>query len=160
MTSILLLAGSEKYRSITTGHYRFALGAVLVYDISNADSFKNCRFWLESIHNFADDNVVIALVGKVDVLNGAGNKVDMLNVNQSRREVPKETAEKFARENNLIFIGESSAVSNQNIKEVMDALLERIFIAQSELVKQGKKREATLRISEEEAMLNNHRCCY
>lgn len=43
------LAGSEKYRSITTGHYRFALGAVLIYDISNANSFKNCRYWLENI---------------------------------------------------------------------------------------------------------------
>jgi hypothetical protein len=32
-------AGSEKYRSITTGHYRFALGAVLVYDITNRESF-------------------------------------------------------------------------------------------------------------------------
>jgi GTPase SAR1 family protein len=59
----LFLAGSEKYRSITTGHYRFALGAVLVYDISNADSFKNCRYWLENIRTYADENVVIALVG-------------------------------------------------------------------------------------------------
>jgi hypothetical protein len=33
-------------------------------------------------------------------------------VNQSKREVPKEMAEKFARENNLIFVGESSAYSN------------------------------------------------
>jgi hypothetical protein len=38
--------------------------------------------------------------------------------------VPKELAEKFARENNLIFVGETSAYSNQNVKEVMDALLE------------------------------------
>ena len=35
-----------------------------------------------------------------------------------------------------------------------------IFLVQSELVKKGKKRLETLRISEEEAMLNNHRCCY
>ena len=57
------LAGSEKYRSITTGHYRFALGAILVYDITNLDTFKNCRYWLEHIKNYADENVVIALVG-------------------------------------------------------------------------------------------------
>jgi hypothetical protein len=74
--------------------------------------------------------------------------------------VPRETAERFARENNLVFIGESSAQSNQNIKEVMDALVERIFLVQSELVKKGKKKVETLRISEEELMLNNHRCCY
>lgn len=53
-----------------------------------------------------------------------GNKTDVLHVNQNKREVPKDVAEKFARDNNLIFIGESSALSNQNIKEVMDALFE------------------------------------
>jgi hypothetical protein len=45
-------------------------------------------------------------------------------VNPIKREVPKELAEKFARENNLIFVGESSSQNNLNIKEVMDALLE------------------------------------
>jgi hypothetical protein len=40
------------------------------------------------------------------------NKTDVLHVNPNKREVPTETAEKFARENNLIFVGESSALSN------------------------------------------------
>ena len=60
----LIVAGSEKYRSITTGHYRFALGAVLMYDICNGDTFKDCRYWLDNVRTYADENVVIALVGK------------------------------------------------------------------------------------------------
>jgi hypothetical protein len=40
------------------------------------------------------------------------NKADVLHVNQNKREVPKEAAEKFAKENNLIFFGESSALAN------------------------------------------------
>jgi GTPase SAR1 family protein len=77
----LIIAGSEKYRSITTGHYRFALGAVLMYDISNADSFKNCRYWLENIKTYADDNVVIALVGKFNFSkNRQNNKIIFKNV--------------------------------------------------------------------------------
>ena len=60
----MYIAGSEKYRSITTGHYRFALGAVLVYDVSNYETFRNCRYWLSNIKEYADENVVIALVGK------------------------------------------------------------------------------------------------
>lgn len=43
-------------------------------------------------------------------------------------------AEKFARDNNLIFVGESSALSNQNIKEVMDALYEKIYMVQNDLI--------------------------
>lgn len=122
-----------------------------MYDISNLESFKNCKYWLENIKTYADENVVIALVA---------NKTDVLHVNIKKREVSKELAEKFARDNNLIFIGESSALSNHNIKEVMDALYERIFMIQSELIRNGKKRRETLKISEEELMLNNHRCCY
>lgn len=72
----------------------------------------------------------------------------------------KEAAEKFARENSLLFIGESSALSNQNINEVMDALLERIYLVQNELIKKGVKTKEVLKVSEEEIMLNNHRCCY
>jgi len=42
----------------------------------------------------------------------------------------------------------------------MEVLLEKIFLVQHELVKKGKKRKETLKVSEEELMLNNHRCCY
>lgn len=38
-----------------------------------------------------------------------GSKTDIANVNPAKREVSKDAAEKFARDNNLIFIGESSA---------------------------------------------------
>jgi Rab family protein len=82
-TLILFLAGSEKYRSITTGHYRFALGAILVYDIMSSDSFKSCSYWVESIRNYADENCVIALVG---------NKTDTVNMAPHRRQVYIEEA--------------------------------------------------------------------
>ena len=42
-------AGTEKYRAITVAHYRKALGCLIVYDITNAQSFKNVRFWLDSL---------------------------------------------------------------------------------------------------------------
>ena len=39
-------AGTEKYRAITQAHYRKAHGCLIVYDITNYDSFKSVRFWL------------------------------------------------------------------------------------------------------------------
>lgn len=42
-------AGTEKYRAITVAHYRKALGCLIVYDITNYQSFKNVRFWLDSL---------------------------------------------------------------------------------------------------------------
>ena len=48
--------------SITTTHYRFAVGAFLVYDICNVQSFINLRDWLHKIREFSDNDVVIGLV--------------------------------------------------------------------------------------------------
>lgn len=39
-------------------------------------------------------------------------------------------------------------------------LFVEIYMVQNDLVKQGKKRGDLLKISEEELLLNNHRCCY
>jgi len=80
-----------------------------MYDVCNRESFKNCSYWLQNVRSYADENVVIALVGISFSSHIIGNKADILHVNQNRRDVPKEEAEKFARDNNLIFIGEASS---------------------------------------------------
>ncbi len=62
-------AGSEKYRAITTGHYRNAVGALLVYDISNEESFYNLTYWLENLRENADEHIIIALIAnKCDIM--------------------------------------------------------------------------------------------
>lgn len=55
--------------SITTTHYRFAVGAFLVYDVTNIQSFINLKDWLQKIREFSDPNVIIVLVA---------NKLDMV----------------------------------------------------------------------------------
>ena len=42
-------AGQEKYRAITVSHYRRALGALIVYDITKRNTFENAKYWLESL---------------------------------------------------------------------------------------------------------------
>lgn len=55
-------SGAKQFLSITTTHYRFAVGAFLVYDICNVQSFINLRDWLHKIREFSDNDVVIGLV--------------------------------------------------------------------------------------------------
>ncbi len=107
------LAGCERYRAITTGHYRRAEGALLVYDVTNKESFQNLGYWLKELREQADPNLVIALVG---------NKVDVLFTEPGKREVHKEEAVMFAKKNGLIFTDESSALADVNVKEVVDTL--------------------------------------
>ena len=47
-------SGSERYRSITTGHYRAAVGALLVMDITEEQSFSNLDYWLQQLRDNAD----------------------------------------------------------------------------------------------------------
>ena len=74
-------AGSEKYRSMTINHYRNAVGALLVYDISNEESFNNLSFWLEELKRNLDPYALIGL---------CANKVDIMFSTPEKREVFKE----------------------------------------------------------------------
>eukprot|EP00227_Mantoniella_beaufortii_P005489 CAMPEP_0197608396 /NCGR_PEP_ID=MMETSP1326-20131121/48992_1 /TAXON_ID=1155430 /ORGANISM="Genus nov. species nov., Strain RCC2288" /LENGTH=127 /DNA_ID=CAMNT_0043176593 /DNA_START=131 /DNA_END=511 /DNA_ORIENTATION=- len=56
-------AGQERYRAITSAYYRGAVGALLVYDISNHSTFENVERWLKELRDHADENIVVMLVG-------------------------------------------------------------------------------------------------
>jgi len=56
-TQIWDTSGAKTFLSITTTHYRFAVGAILVYDVTNLQSFLNLKEWLEKIREYSDENV-------------------------------------------------------------------------------------------------------
>ena len=80
-TQIWDTAGQEKYRSITSAHYRKAVGALLVYDVTKEKTFESIKRWLEEIRQHADRDIVLMLVG---------NKVDITNEYPQQRKVSKE----------------------------------------------------------------------
>ncbi|KAJ0059014.1 hypothetical protein NL108_007311, partial [Boleophthalmus pectinirostris] len=61
-------AGQERYRTITTAYYRGAMGFILMYDITNDDSFNAVQDWSTQIKTYSWDNAQVLLVG---------NKCDM-----------------------------------------------------------------------------------
>lgn len=110
-------AGQERYRSITSAHYRRSAGAILVYDVTKKKTFLNVSKWLEEIRQNADTDIVIMLVG---------NKVDLVEENESKRKVTFQQGANFAKENNLFF-AEASAVSKLNVKHIFENLLQEIY---------------------------------
>ncbi|XP_046722401.1 ras-related protein Rab-26-like isoform X4 [Silurus meridionalis] len=64
-------AGQERFRSVTHAYYRDAQALLLLYDITRKSSFDNIRAWLTEIHEYAQKDVVIMLLG---------NKTWQLNV--------------------------------------------------------------------------------
>lgn len=106
-------AGQERYRAITTAYYRGALGALIVYDITKADSFEHVNRWLDQLRAHADPNAVIMLVG---------NKCDL----ESMREVPVESGRELAETERLLFL-ETSALDATNVEKAFLTVLERIY---------------------------------
>jgi len=56
-------AGQDRYRAITNTYYRHAIGVMLVYDISERDSFENLERWLVELRDHADEKIKVILVG-------------------------------------------------------------------------------------------------
>ena len=56
-------AGQDRYRAITNTYYRHAIGVMLVYDISNKESFENLERWLVELRDHADEKIEVVLVG-------------------------------------------------------------------------------------------------
>lgn len=61
-------AGQEAFQSITRSYYRGAAGALVVFDLTKEESFKNAERWLDETKNNGSDEMVVCLVGnKVDL---------------------------------------------------------------------------------------------
>jgi small GTP-binding protein len=96
-------AGQERFRSISKSYFRNAVGAVLVYDITNLSSFDQLGDWLNDLQSLAAPNSYILLVG---------NKSDL----EKSRQVGAEIVKDFAERHHLESI-ETSAQSGKNVKE-------------------------------------------
>ncbi len=116
-------AGQERYQAITAAHYKRARGAMIVYDVTKLSSFNNVKKWMDALTTHAGQGLVIMLVG---------NKLDLVTGNPKERKVPRELAEKFAKDHNLLF-DEASAVSNVKIKESFEQLMEAIYNEQTKV---------------------------
>lgn len=55
-------AGQETFKSITRSYYRGSIGVILVYDITNRDSFNNVSKWLDETKSYANDKITVMLV--------------------------------------------------------------------------------------------------
>ena len=115
-------AGQERYKSLTKGFFRNAEGVMLVYDVTNSETYENLKFWLQSIKNNTSPDM-----GEIPIIL-IGNKIDCED-----REVKHEEAENFWKEQGYPYF-ETSAKTGENIDNTIKYLVKKVIN-----IKEGKK---------------------
>lgn len=105
-------AGQERFRTITSSYYRGAHGIIIVYDVTDQESFNNVKTWLQEIDRFGTAGVLKLLVG---------NKNDLTD----KKVVDTEVAKEFADSIGIPFI-ETSALDSSNVEEAFLIMTKQI----------------------------------
>jgi small GTP-binding protein len=105
-------AGQELFRSVTRGYYRGSAGALLLFDLTNRESFESIGRWLQDIRDVARVDVVTVLIG---------NKSDLAD----QRQVTTDEATAFAKEHGMAYF-ETSAKTGSNVGDSVNACVSSI----------------------------------
>jgi len=118
------VAGHERFGTMTRVYYKYAIAAIIVFDVSRPATFEAVSKWREDLNS------------KVSLANGESipcillaNKCDLAGVN-----VDNKALENFSKEHNFVAWFTTSAAQNTNIDEAMKFLVARILdIAESNI---------------------------
>ena len=102
-------AGQEKFKSLIPMYIRDANIILVVYDITNKDSFVHTEHWVNETKDLKREDAIFVLVG---------NKIDL----EEKRVVSSKEAESFANEKGFLF-HEVSAKTGDEIQELFTSVI-------------------------------------
>jgi len=108
-------AGQERFRSLSVNYFRRADGVVLMYDVTNVDSFINVREWMDSIMDSSPEGIPVLL---------CANKTDLrgkMMENGDQQFVTSSEGAQLASSYGVFFM-ETSAASGANVDSAMLSL--------------------------------------
>ena len=140
-------AGQERFKNIIASYYRGAHGILLIYDVTDKDSFKNLSNWIIEIEKNSSKQVLKVLIG---------NKTDL----EDKRVVSYNQGKEFADTYGLKYI-ETSAKKNLNVNEAFETLGRELIIASEEkkITKQKQNKKITVAKAQDLNVEKKNGCC-
>ena len=107
-------AGQERYMALNKSLFQKVQGIILMYDLTNRDSYENITKWLNLVNQTVINKTVILV----------GNKLDL---SEEKRIVSETEAEQLAKDNHISFF-EGSGASGENVDKIFKSIAEKIYI--------------------------------
>ena len=125
--------GQERFKTVLPSYYRGVHGILLVYDVTEKDSFNNLNYWLMEIEKNANKNVIKVLIG---------NKTDL----EDKRVISYNQGKEFADMHGLKFV-ETSVKKNKNVREAFEILGREIMAANLDKTIDKQKQNKKITVS-------------
>ena len=139
-------AGQERFKNIQASYYKGASGILVVYDITNRESFEHVNSWLIEIEKNGNKNVYKFLIG---------NKNDL----EDQRVVTKEEGEEFASINGMDFF-ETSAKTAYQVQDAFIQLTKNIIKTVSKEKNQDMNKSMKIKPGNSNNIpIKNKKCC-
>ena len=129
-------AGQEVFRSLVGFYARDAKGAFILFDVTDAQSFKDLKQWIEFANDQAPDAKIIIF----------GNKIDL----GENRTVSSEEIAEFADQQGVSYI-EGSAKTSQGVRDAVENMAEAVM--------QHNKKETSVINLEKSSKKKEGKCC-
>ena len=138
-------AGQEKFRAISVNYVKGSNGVILVFDITNKESFDLLETWMNELRENNKVDISKVLIG---------NKSDLEN----KREVSKEEAEQFAESIGCKYF-EGSAKTGDNIFDALDEIARITYFSVKDNEEEISRDSIALEKDKDKDKEQKKRCC-
>ena len=134
-------AGQERYMALNKNLFQKVQGIILMYDLTNRDSFENLNSWLNLVTQNVSNKIIMLV----------GNKLDLAD----EKRIVTETEGRMLAQDNKILFSEASGSSGENVDKVFTDISEKIY---SSIMEEKNDKNDNIVISNDKKK-GNKRCC-
>ena len=139
-------AGQERYMAVNKSLFQKVQGIILMYDLTNRDSFDHLQNWLNLIKKNVPNKVIMLVANKLDLA-------------QENRIVTKEEGEDIGKKNDMLFF-EGSGATGENVDEIFTTIADEIY---RKLIddknEKGDYENTNIELSKSKIKSKKNKCC-